>query len=64
MISLLTPREHYDTLIDPNTGFFLETDGKTIWLLHNEKRIRNESNTMAWVINEWLNEGRVSRIYE
>lgn len=57
MLSFLTPRDQYDTMIDNGE---LESDGSTIWYLKDGKR--HESVTTANAIGLWAGEGKVEEI--
>ena len=69
MLSFLTPRDQYDTMIDNGE---LESDGSTIWLIKpvtnariasiSEAGRRHESITTANAIGLWLQEGKIEEI--
>lgn len=60
-LGFLTPQDQYDSFIDPTakTGYLLESDGKTIWLIDTRHGKRSESITTANAIDLWLKRGDI-----
>ncbi len=60
-LGFLTPRDQYDSFIDPNKGYTLIADETTIWLARPDGKVA-ESITTASAIQAWLEEGAIEEI--
>lgn len=59
VLSFLTPQDQYDTYIDAEVGYGLESDGVTIWLTTGRRTRRIQSITTANAIDLWLKNGSI-----
>ena len=61
MLGFLAPQDQFDVIIGPEENTILESDGHTIWIIQKGKR--HESITVAYAIEIWLEDGKISEIY-